>query len=193
MEIIMDIIRNKITQDVINDSEIIQDIERVKRKNPGFNINLGCDVYDWPLLTTAVHTKRKELVRYLLRIPNINVNHKSKFNSTALYVCDHVSILKLLLDHKDIDVNIQNKWGETGLHSVCWLKRKACIKEYLLDARVNVLIRDDWRETARDVALGEKYYDIAKIIGNSVYTTLLRIPNSALLHDIVRMIIEEYV
>ena len=123
---------------------------------------------------------------------SINVNHRSNQGNTALYFCDQVSILKLLLDHKDLDVNIQNIFGWTGLHEFCHCGREACVREYLLDARVDVLIRNNNGRTARDKALRNEYPDIAKIINNSRHTTLLRIPNKALLHDIVRMIIEEY-
>jgi len=179
-------------QNVINDSEIIRVIEREKRKDPKFDINLG-DKDNWSLLMCAVCYDRKELVRYLLSFPGINVNQRDKFNYTALHYCDQVSVLKLLLGRRDIDVNIQNDRGQTGLYQVCYFGLKACVKECLLDARVNVLIRNNKGKTARNIALERGYPGIAKIINNSRYTTLLRIPNRALLHDIVRMIIEEYV
>jgi len=188
----MKIIFDKIYRD-IEESEIIQDIEREKHMNPKFDINLGYKD-NWSLLMNAVYHCREDLIRYLLSDPNINVNHRSKYgNYTVLYICDQVSILKLLLSCKDLlDVNIQNEWGRTGLYQVCYWRRKACVKEYLLDARINVLIRDNNGKTARDIALEQGQPDIAKIIRISEYTTLLRIPNRALLYDIVRMIIEEY-
>jgi len=189
---VMNNIHDKIWDKTILDSEIIRDIEHVKCNYPKFDINC-VDRYNW-LLMNAVDCGREELVRYLLlTYPDINVNHRSKQGNTVLHLCNQVSILKLLLDHKDIDINMQNNSKETELHWACWLKREACIRELLLDARVNVLIRDNKGYTARDYALERGYPDIAQIIRISGRTSLLRIPNRALLHDIVRMIIEEYV
>ena len=185
-------LHKKINNEAILDSEIIQEMESLKRNDPKFDINLGDDYRNWSLLMYAVDNCREDFVRYLLSYPNINVNHRSNYDYTALHVCGQVSILKLFLDRRELDVNIQNDLGQTGLHRLCSLGRKALVKELLLDARVNTSIRDGWGETARDIALRNKDYNIAKIIGNSRHTTLLRIPNYLLLHDIVRMIIEEY-
>ena len=184
----MDNIYEKIWVSEFLDWEIIQEMHI-----PEFDINLG-DENNWSLLMCAVCRERKELVEYLLTYPDININHRSYCGDTVLYCCNQISILKLLLDRKDLDVNIQNNWGEAGLHHACFMRRKACVREYLLDARVNVLIRDTYdKETALDIALRKGYSDIAKIIRNSRHTTLLRIQNKALLYDIVRMIIDEYV
>ena len=170
------IISEKIWNKEILDSEIIQDVESAK-KIPGFDINLGNKEDNWSLLMYAVYYCRKELVEYLLlSFPCININHRSVYDSTALHSCDNVYILRLLLV-KDIDVNIQNDWEETGLHKRCYWGHKACVKELLLDARADVLIRDDDGKTARDIALVNRYSEIAKIINNSGYISLLRIPN----------------
>jgi len=141
----------------------------------------------------AVWKNRRELIEYLLLDPRINVNHRSNGGSTVLHVCTQAYILKLLSRCMDLDVNIQNNWGQTGLQHLCEYRLKTCVKESLLDARANVLIRDNKGKTAWDVALGKKCSDIAKIVWNSRYTTLLRIPNKMLLYDIVRMIIEKYI
>jgi len=191
MKRVMNNIYEKTWNKSIPDSEIIQEIESVKNI-PGFNINLGCDNSGWSLLMYAVYYSRKDLVEYLLSDPNIYVNHRSCQGNTVLHRCKDVSILRLILSHRDLDVNIQNEGGWTGLHWACYWRRKAWVKEYLLDARGDVLIRDEDGKTARYIALEQEYPDIAKIINNSRYTTLLRIPNRALLHDIIRMIIEEY-
>jgi len=183
----------KIRRSVFDDSEIIQETESDKCNDPKFDINLPQGSSNWSLLMYAVCHGRKELVRYLLSFPNIDVNYRSNFNSISLNFCEDVSILRLLLSRRDLDVNIQNVWEHTGLHHACWMGRKACVREYLLDARVNVLIHNKNGKTALDIALINEDPDVAKIINNSRYTILLRIPNKTLIHDIVRMIIEEYV
>jgi len=189
MEKITDKIENELI--LVLDSEIIQNIERAK-EIPGFDINLGCNDDNWSLLMYAVDYDNEDLVRYLLSDPHINVNHRTYHGYTALYFCDQVSILKLLLNRKDLDVNIQNSDGETGLHQGCYWGRKACVREYLLDARGDALIRDNRGRPAKNVASGNGWHRIAKIINNSEYTILLRIPNNLLCRDIVRMIIEGY-
>ena len=182
-------IYEKLRDKAILDSEMIQDIECRKGNDPNFDIYLG------DVLSYAVYRDRRELVRYLLlSVPDINVNHRNYYDeSTALYYCDKVSNLKLLLSHRHLDVNIQNNMGETGLHRICYWGHKACVRELLVDARINTYIRNYHGEMTRDIALERGYPSIAKIVGNSGYTTLLRIPTASLLHDIVRMIIEEYV
>ena len=75
----MNNIHGKICNTEILDSEIIQDIEYAKQEDPRFDIN-ECDEDNWPLLMYAVWRNREELVRYLLRVPDINVNHRGGYN-----------------------------------------------------------------------------------------------------------------
>jgi len=173
----MNNICKKICDKAILDSEIIQEMESMKRKDPKFDINFGYNEDNWSLLMVANYYGREDLVRYLLSNPNINVNHRNYCGNTTLFFCKQVSILKLLLDRRDLDVNIQNYGEWTGLYWACYWGRKACVKELLLDARADVLIRDDDGKTARDIALVNRYSEIAKIINNSGYISLLRIPN----------------
>jgi len=184
----MDIICSKIVRvNEVLDSEIIHDIESVKNK-PEFDINYE-HLHDYPLLMVAVLFERKELVRYLLTCPNINVNSWSHSKNAALILAcrrNNVPIIKLLLNHRDINVNIQDKEGCTGLHSA----QKETIKELLFDARIDIMIRNKLGYTAQKDCLS---YSYCKIIRNSRYTLLLRIPNDLLCKDIVRMVVEEYI
>jgi len=126
-------------------------------------------------------------------VPGINVNHKDNDGSTALMSCSNkVVLLNSLLSCRDINVNIQNNDGWTGLHRVCYWGYEACVKELLLDARINTSIRDNQGKTARDIAIRDRHLGIANMIKRTGRTSLLRIQNNTLLYDIVRMIIEEY-
>jgi len=180
------------------DSEIIQEIESTKYRNIGFDINWNSNDYEYSILMFAVLANREELVRYLLTIPDININYKTPndVTVTALYiVCIHtynINIFKLLLTRRDLDVNIQDNYGRTGLHYACYNNSIECARELLFDARVNIMIHSKWRKTARDFAIYYGHPRIANIIKRVQYTSLLRIPNSMLIHDIIRMIIEEY-
>jgi len=190
-------IRYKIKDEKVPDSEIIRDIECAKCEDPKFDINYVDYYIRWSLLIRAVLWNRKELVKYILADSNIDVNHKDNDGYTAFYyACWHgyIPILKLLLYHRDIDVNIQNEkdGGLTGLHYACWRNHIEIVKELLLDARVDVLIRNNLGKTSRDKAIYCGHLGIANMLKKVLCTSLLRIPNETLLHDIVRMIIEEY-
>jgi len=192
MDITYNKIYNKIRDKSIPDSEIIWDIEYAKCNDPEFDIN-WC-IGNWTLLIHTIVKNRKELVKYLLMFPGINVNKYRDGYTTLYYACCYDSIysLKLLLSHRDIDVNIQTKYGWTGLHCACRHYHIEIVKELLLDARINTLFRDRWERSARDLAIKEGCLEIANMLKIVQYTPLLRIPNEILIHDIIRMIIEEY-
>ena len=190
-------IYDKAYDKAVLDSEIIQEMESAKHRDPDFDINWRDrrDTWSLSLLMCAVYRNREEFVEYLLKDPNINVNYKVNTDAALHFACDNNNILKLLLGHKDIDVNIQNGCGDTVLHNACMGYSIENVKELLLDARINILIcgkdEDEDRDgvTAMDLAILWNFDNIAKIIWNSRYTPLLRI----LCYDIARMIIEEYV
>jgi len=176
---------NKIIQKDINDQEIIRDVESLIQNYPCY----------LSLLTHAVCSNRKELVEYILTYPYPGIG-RSEHASMILRAAYGVPVLKILLDIRDINVNTLDWERCTALHSMCEQENEECVKELLLDARINTSIRNCEGFTARDKVLesewGLGHPGIARILRNSEYTSLLRIPNASLLHDIVRMIIEEY-
>ena len=116
------IIRNKIEDDAIIDSEIIQDIESVK--NNGFRFNINCrDSLGYTLLADAIVWRRKELVEYLLSDPRINVNTQDMSGWTGLHdACSNNNIeivRKLLLDAR-VDTSIRNEYGDTVRDIAIW-------------------------------------------------------------------------
>jgi len=188
---------NKISDNSrVPDSEIILIIECAKRKDPSFDINwVDYGGNCWTLLIHAVYWEREELVEYILTYPNINVNHKSYDDYTAFYyACLYciITSFKSFLCRRDININIQNQRGRTGLHCVCMYNYIEYVRELLLDARIDIMIHDVEGKTALDYAIEEGHLGIANILKRTEYTSLLRIPNNALLYDITRMIIEEY-
>jgi len=157
MAIKMQNIRYKIMQK--KHEEIIRDIESIKN-DPGFNINKKVD--GSTLLICAVCFNRNKLVEYLLKDPNIDVNYGGHFGLATIFYCRSVSILKLLLDHRNIDVNVQDKDGQTVLHVFC--KEIKMIRELLIDGRIDLSIKDKYGKTALDRAMEFKHYDVAKMI-----------------------------
>ena len=173
------------------DSEMIRDI----KNDPEFNINL-CDRFGQSFLMNAIKYERVELVEYLLSNPNININNGCRRKYTALHILciytNNIHILKLLLGHRNIDINKRDYLKGTALHCACYNDRVEIVRELLLDARVNPLIRDEERNTARDIAIYNENPKIANMLKRTGYTSLLRIPNALLCRDISQMIIEEY-
>ena len=183
----------------ISDSEIIQEIEYMKHNDPKFDVNwIDKDPRTaiWSLLMNAVHCDRIELVKYLFTYSDINVNYSSEFNkSTAFHNCvKKDKMFGLFLSREDTNVNVVDNMGYTYSHNIIyWEKNKyAKTKELLLDARTDTSIRDMFGRTAQELAKSYGYHRIAKIIDNTRYTILLRIPNGMLIYDIARMIICKY-
>ena len=175
----------------IHDSAIIQFIERAKKER-NFNINYYYYPTGFTLLTSAIDTERYELVEYLLTYPNIKVNNGF---ITLCFLCEDINnihILKLFLNRNDLKVNKQDYQGCTGLHNACDNNKKEWVLELLLDARVDIMIRNYDDLSARDIAICWEYHDIANMIKRIGHTSLLRIPNEALCKDIARIKIEEY-
>ena len=198
MNVIYENLLIKIDDQTVLDSEIIQDIECAKCKDFDFDINY-VEYGGWSSLMYAVKSERKELVEYILEDPDININLRCSLwgDGTTLHVlCSYtnkIHILKLFLGRRDLDVNIRNKWGWTGLHEACYNNYIEYVKELLLDARVDPSIRNRLGKTAIDYAIKRGHLGIANMLERTGYTPLLRISNEALCRDIVRMIIEEYV
>jgi len=182
-------LRDKIQDVTFLDSEIIQEIESVKKKYK-FNINYTYYDGNWTLLMCAVYHNRKELVEYILTFPNIIF--KNKYGTQVLFLVQCVSVLILLLSRKDIDINIPSGF-DVFINYACYLGRKEYVRELLVDARVNTSIRDKRGRTARDFAIRKGHHEITNMLKRTGCTPLLRIPNEALCRDITRMIIEEYV
>ena len=187
-------IKDKIRSKNVLDSEIIKDIKYMD--DPVFFVEQyrWCD---WPLFMWVIYGKRKELAEYLLTTypTYININHN--YQNTPLHLlCDEedkdtIYILKLLLSREDLDVNIQIHHGNgwTCLHEACHYGNVKPAIELLLDARIDSSIRDNDGRTARDTAESRGQLGIANVLKMVQYTSILRIPNELLIHDIVRMLI----
>ena len=68
-------------------------------------------------LIEAARYDKKEKVQELLYI-NVNPNFHDKYGDTALMMASrngHLNVVNRLLDHKEIDVNLQDKGGDTAL------------------------------------------------------------------------------
>ena len=71
-------------------------------------------------LHVAVHFGQTETVRYLVGLPEVEVNHRDIHNETALHLAanHHPDVVQVLLD-AGADIESKNNDGRSPLHSAC--------------------------------------------------------------------------
>jgi len=141
-------------------------------KLPNTNKTFGFGLLIW-----AISAKEIELVKLLLKQPNIDVNVKGTKGDTALIIAieeGYTDIVKLLLD-RPIDVNIQNEEGYTALiiavntvlrNSLMGISssHKEIVKLLLKREDINVNISTKEEETALLVAASGGDIEIVEML-----------------------------
>ena len=82
-----------------------------------FDIN-GQDDYGFTVLMYAILDDQDDLCKFLLKMPEINVNIKTLTGNTALTYAvlrQNTEIIKLLLDFPGININSRNEKGSSAL------------------------------------------------------------------------------
>lgn len=126
-------------------------IAKMLANMPGINVNAqdeaGCNS-----LTNAAFAGNEKAVKFLLTIPEIDVNH-AQFNNgrNALQwaaVMGHENIVRFLLQAPNINLNAQDNWGETAL-MLAAQEGHDSIAKLLLDATsIKINIQDKTGKTA---------------------------------------------
>lgn len=96
------------------------------------------------LLIDAARAKNIEHVRELLAAGH-DVNEQDECKRTALHhaVEDNLpDIVQLLLEQSSIDVNIQNKWGDTPLRNIGNLSNRKEVLQLFLNKKANLNLAD---------------------------------------------------
>ena len=104
-------------------------------------------------LFEAARDGRVGEVLFLLRNhPKINVNwaNSLNFQQTALHTAsfyNHAEVVKVLLAHPHINVNVQDMSDSTPLLNGCFKGNVSVVQVLLKDPRVDVTLKDDERCT----------------------------------------------
>ena len=98
----------------IIDYSTLEQFIRVLQDNPDYNIN---HIYlDNSCLSYAVYKKNRQIIKYLVKHPDIDINQKIHGSSLIFDVNISNKIFKMLLKHKNIDTNIKNDFNYTPLY-----------------------------------------------------------------------------
>lgn len=73
---------------------------------------------------------------------------------------NNYSLIKTLLTHDNILINLKNKYNQTALHYAAENKNKKIIKKLLLNPQTDASIFNDEHKTARDMVKGSSDQDI---------------------------------
>ena len=145
---------------------------------PGLNVNVKSPAHDGRTLLMLAHRlpSLELLLNYddkIIDVNQVNDNGDSVIIDTINFIFEyrrHADIynramdkLERLLEHPDIDLNIQNLQGNTAL-MVAIKRGRREIVQLLLDAGVNLDIRNNEGKRAEDIAIEKGFLNIARMI-----------------------------
>lgn len=103
-------------------------------------------------LQRAVESNRVEVVRYLLTLPELDVNENENTSQwtplLAAAIHGFADIVKLLLEHPEVDVSAKSRFGHTALIYASMNNHHAVVRMLLADERVDVNATDDSEDDA---------------------------------------------
>lgn len=115
------------------------------------NLNNECGK---SILFDVCRNGKTELLRLMLKNKTININIEfSSSDRTPLIAASaygHIDAVKLLLERKDIDINIQDMHGWTAFMHVNLKRRTDIAKLFLLNPDLAINIKDEYGNTALD-------------------------------------------
>lgn len=107
-------------------------------------------------LIKAAHDGHENIVNFLLKAQEINLNYRDKMGNTALMFAashGHMNIAQILIQQSGVDINAQNREGETALMHAIYRDHDA-ITQLLLDMPgVNINLKNNDGFTAADLEI----------------------------------------
>lgn len=107
---------------------------------------LSCFILDATALILAACYKHEHIVRYLLTVPGIDVNARSKHGVTALSyaaLSGYENIVKSLIQARGINIEAQDQFGRTALNEAVEQKQDNVVKILLSIPGININHQDN--------------------------------------------------
>ncbi|KAL6726577.1 hypothetical protein Aduo_008537 [Ancylostoma duodenale] len=117
----------------------------------------------WTPLMIAASAGRVEVVRYLLSLSEVDVNHRNNNRQTALHYAaskNHAEIVHLLLE-AGADVNAADKFGATPLHRAASQGHERIVRMLLGQPKIYIDARNSEGNTPLFLACEEGREDAA--------------------------------
>ena len=114
---------------------------------------------------SAVHDRHTETVRYLVSLPDVDVNHEENDSFTALHFAvqeGHHDVVEVLID-AGADIEAKSSEGCAPLHYACGDGKLAIVK-LLVKAGADVCATDDQGSTCLNVASGNGHTETVRYL-----------------------------
>jgi ankyrin repeat protein len=195
----------------------LETLTRALLANPSVDVN----AYLRPELTSplllavnSMHYKNSNTIRILLERKDIKVNlqngsghyfGKEEDGNTALMnavVRDRTDVVHLLLKHREIDINVQNKVGHTALMVALSGGHKDIAHLFLARTEIHINLRDPNGYTALTWAMYHDYEGTARLIlerddvditvRDSCYNTAIELAAHRRRKDVALLILDQH-
>lgn len=121
------------------------------------------DKKESPLIYAILHGK-KEIVDYLLSM-EAGVDEDCSTLLMHTMIDGEVLLAKALLE-KNVNINHQNKLGQTALMIACSMGRIDMMDLLIKDFKANILLKDNEGKTAKDYATEENEIEILEYLNS---------------------------
>lgn len=105
------------------------------------------------ILFEAFNISNNELIKFLLSEFCYNINIRDQYDECLLHKAvtrDNYELVEILVKYDNIDINMQNKQGNTPLH-VGILRKSPCVKLLINDERIDMNISNKHKQTPSDL------------------------------------------
>ena len=134
--------------------------DMIQYVNDLFNINNN----SYHLLYYFIEINEYIIVKWLLNLPNIDVNLKNSFGNSPLFIAtkNNIDVVNLLLNNSTINVNVQNNNGDTPLHNAIYYNNIDIVDLLLNYSTINVNLKRITGSTPLHFAIIRKNLNIFK-------------------------------
>jgi len=150
-----------------DDIQEINQLLKIRNSKGERIINVNCKEMGKPLLMNVIQMNIIEVLKSLLKCPELNVNEKFSLNYNALLLAiskRYVEIAKLLIGHHNIDINMRNVTGSIALMGAVECHQIEILKLLLNHPNIDVNIKNNFDYTALLYAVDLGFTDAVKLL-----------------------------